>query len=60
MAYLNCLLAQRRFDDARIMLQTATRHCPGYAQLWMEWALLEAARGNADTARQLFKKVGRL
>ncbi|GIM05605.1 hypothetical protein Vretimale_10061 [Volvox reticuliferus] len=56
LAYVSSLVAQRRISDARVVLRTATHHCPRHAQLWMEWALMEAAAGNADMARQLFGK----
>ncbi|GIL59153.1 hypothetical protein Vafri_14067 [Volvox africanus] len=56
LAYVSSLVAQRRISDARIVLRTATQHCPRHAQLWMEWALVEAAAGNAEMARQLFER----
>ncbi|GLC64052.1 hypothetical protein PLESTF_000113000 [Pleodorina starrii] len=57
LAYVSSLQAQRRVPDARVVLRTATRHCPRHAQLWMEWALMEAAAGDAEAARRLFRKA---
>ncbi len=50
-AYASMLVTLRRWHAARAVL------CPRSAQLWMEWALMEAAQGHAEEARRLFQKV---
>ncbi|MCC6858369.1 MAG: tetratricopeptide repeat protein [Bryobacterales bacterium] len=51
-------IGQRRWDEARKQLETATREYPDYAEAWYSVGVLSEQRGDLPAAREAYTRAG--
>lgn len=51
------LMAENRYDEAKIVLERLLKEAPQYAGAWLELAITHCELGNAAEAEQMFREV---